>query len=79
MLLSYEELTANAANWLQQQICPLLGVNYSPPQTRLRKQNTQPLADRVTNYRDVSALLHSPLCRQYHHWPIQHHPIPRAA
>jgi len=69
VLLSYEELIADTASWLQTHICPLLGVNYNPPKTRLRKQNTQPLADRVANYRDVSALLHSPLCRQFHHWP----------
>jgi len=69
VLLSYEELTADAAHWLHTHICPLLGVGYSPPTARLRKQSTQPLADRVANYRDVSTLLHSPLCRQFHHWP----------
>jgi LPS sulfotransferase NodH len=79
VLLSYEELTANAASCLQERICPLLGVQYMLPQTRLRKQNTQPLADRVANYRDVSALLHSPLCRQYHHLPAQPPALPRAA
>jgi len=79
VLLSYEELTANSAHWLEKKICPLLGVGYTPPRTHLRKQNTQPLADRVTNYRDVSALLQSPLCRQYHHWPYQAAAPARAA
>jgi LPS sulfotransferase NodH len=71
VLLSYEELTADAGQWLEKRICPLLGVEYRQPQARLRKQSTQPLADRVANYREVSALLHSPLCRQYHHWPYE--------
>jgi LPS sulfotransferase NodH len=79
VLLSYEELTADPDRWLQTKICPLLGIGYSAPQTRLRKQNTQPLADRVSNYRDVSAILHSPLCRQYHHWPFPAPACARAA
>jgi LPS sulfotransferase NodH len=79
VLLSYEELTADAGHWLQTQICPLLGVGYKRPKTNLRKQNTQPLADCVANYREVSALLHSPLCRQYHHWPFPAPACARAA
>ena len=73
------ELIADPAHWLEARICPLLGVQYTPPQTRLRKQSSQPLADCVANYRDVSALLHSPLCRQYHHWPHQAAALARAA
>jgi hypothetical protein len=46
-------------------------VQYAPPQTQLCKQNTRPLAQQVTNYRDVAALLQSPLCRQHHSWPWQ--------
>jgi len=79
VLLSYEELTADAARWLEKCICPLLGLEYRPPHTRLRKQSTQPLADRVANYREVSALLNSPLCRQYHHWPFSAPACARAA
>ena len=40
VLLSYEELTADAGNWLEKRICPLLGIKYRPPETRLRKQST---------------------------------------
>ncbi len=79
VLLSYEELTADAERWLRTKICPLLGIGYKPPKTHLRKQNTQPLADGVVNYRDISALLHSPLCRQYHHWPFPAPACARAA
>jgi LPS sulfotransferase NodH len=69
VLLSYEELTADPTTWLKNHICPLLGVEYKAAQTPLRKQNTQPLADGVANYREVSTLLQSPLCRQVHHLP----------
>jgi LPS sulfotransferase NodH len=69
VLLSYEELVANPAGWLKQEICPLLGVPFHPPETRLLKQNTRPLAEQVFNYREVAGLLHSPLCRQYHDLP----------
>ncbi len=79
ILLSYEELIADTGLWLEKRICPLLGVQYRAPQTRLRKQSTQPLADRVANYREVSSLLHSPLCRQYHHWPFPAPACARAA
>ncbi len=69
VLLSYEELVANPAGWLKQEICPLLGVPFHAPQTRLLKQNTRPLAEQILNYREVAGLLHSPLCRQQHDWP----------
>ena len=39
VLLSYEELTTDAGYWLEKRICPLLDVEYRPPQTRLRKQS----------------------------------------
>jgi LPS sulfotransferase NodH len=71
VLLSYEELIDDPQHWLRDEICPLLGVQYAAPQTQLCKQNTRPLAQQVTNYRDVAALLQSPLCRQHHSWPWQ--------
>ena len=71
VLLSYEELIDDPEHWLRDQICTLLGVQYAPLQTQLCKQNTRPLAQQVTNYRDVAALLQSPLCRQHHSWPWQ--------
>jgi LPS sulfotransferase NodH len=71
VLLSYEELTADPAWWLENEICPLLGVPPTAPQTCLRKQNIQPLAERIENYREVAALLASPLCRQHLQWPWQ--------
>jgi LPS sulfotransferase NodH len=79
ILLSYEELTADPAGWLENHICPLLGVEYKSVQTPLRKQSTQALADQVANYREVSTLLQSPLCRQVHHLPAGHAIQARAA
>jgi LPS sulfotransferase NodH len=79
VLLSYEELTADSAYWLNQQICPLLNVPPVMPKERFVKQNTLPLAERVTNYREVASLLHSPLCRQYHTWPGEQQYQKRAA
>jgi LPS sulfotransferase NodH len=71
VLLSYEELTADPQYWLDQHICPLLGVLAGRAETCLRKQNTLPLAERVENYREVAALLASPLCQQRYAWPSQ--------
>jgi LPS sulfotransferase NodH len=68
VLLSYEELTADPYRCFAEQICPLLGVPPSRPETALRKQNTLPLAERVANYREVAPLLTSPLCRQHYSW-----------
>jgi hypothetical protein len=79
VLLSYEELTADASHWLNERICPLLGVPAVAPQTRLVKQNTLPLDQQVTNYREVAALLQSPLCRQYHVCPWQRQAHQRSA
>jgi LPS sulfotransferase NodH len=69
VLLSYEELVADPTNWLKHRICPLLNVPFGGTQTRLVKQSTRPFAERITNYREVAALLQSPLCRQQHNWP----------
>ena len=69
VLLSYEELVADPASWMQQHICPLLGVPFRDLHAQLVKQNNRPLANQIVNYRDVAALLNSPLCRQQHHWP----------
>lgn len=71
VLLSYEELTAEPAWWLRERICPLLQTRFIEPQTSHRKQNLLPLAERVANYREVAALLASPLCRQHLEWPWQ--------
>jgi LPS sulfotransferase NodH len=79
VLLSYEELTADPEHWLSAHLGPLLGVSSVPLQTRLLKQNTLPLAQQITNYREVAGLLHSPLCRQHHVWPWQRHAQRRAA
>ena len=79
VLVSYEELTNDADGWLSQHICPLLGVPFVAPQTRLCKQSTQPLAEQIANYREVAALLHSPLCKQFHHAPWQCDARQRAA
>jgi LPS sulfotransferase NodH len=70
VLLSYEELTADPQHWLTQQICPLVGIQTAnQAQTFLRKQNTERLAARVENYREVEALLLSPHCQQHYAWP----------
>jgi LPS sulfotransferase NodH len=79
VLLNYEELTADPQHWLNEHIWPLLDLPPVPPQTYLLKQNTEPLAQRISNYREVATLLHSPLCKQYHVWPWQRHAERRAA
>jgi len=71
VLLSYEELVDDPAHWLKEQICPLLGVNYVPLETRLMKQNTRPLSEQIVNYRDVEGLIESSVCQQQHGWPKQ--------
>jgi LPS sulfotransferase NodH len=71
VLLSYEELIDDPQHWLREQICPLLGTPFIAPETKLCKQNTKSLAQLVTNYRDIAALLEGPLCRQHHSWPWQ--------
>jgi LPS sulfotransferase NodH len=79
VLLSYEELIANPEQCFAEQICPLLGVPPGPLTTNLRKQNTLPVEERVSNYREVAALLASPLCRQYYFWHERPHHKRRAA
>jgi LPS sulfotransferase NodH len=70
-VLSYEEVTEDPASCLRDKICPLLGVPAVEPKTGLCKQNPQPLAERVTNYSQVAALMASPLCWQQYHLPSQ--------
>jgi len=79
VLVSYEELTADGSYWLKQHICPLLNVPAVMPKERFVKQNSAPLAERITNYRELASLLHSPTCRQYHTWPDQQQGLRRAA
>jgi LPS sulfotransferase NodH len=79
LVLSYEELTAHPRRWLREEICPLLGVPPSEPQTLLLKQSTLPLAERVENYSEVAALLASPLCQQRYSWPDRRETHRRAA
>jgi LPS sulfotransferase NodH len=64
VLVSYEELIDRPCYWLHEHIGPLIGVCGARPVSRLRKQGTQPLEQRIENYREVAALLASPLCRQ---------------
>jgi hypothetical protein len=66
VLLSYEELVEEPNYWLRDQICPLLETPFATPETRLQKQNTRSLAERIVNYREVAALIHSPVCNQAH-------------
>jgi len=79
LLLSYEELVADPARRLREDICPLLGAPPAEPQSFLIKQNKLPLAERVENFREVAALLNSPLCQQYYVWPGQRQALRRAA
>jgi len=71
VLLSYEELVADPRHWLGQHLCPLLEVPFGGSQARMNKQSTRPLAERIVNYREVAALVHSPLCRQQHSLPTR--------
>jgi LPS sulfotransferase NodH len=68
VLLSYEQLAADPVHCMSEWVCPLLDVPASQPETMLRKQNVLPLEQRVANYREVSALLASPLCHQHYTW-----------
>jgi LPS sulfotransferase NodH len=68
VLVSYEELTADPATWLRDEICPLLDAPAIEPRINLRKQNTLPMSERVANYHEVAALLASPLCQQHYSW-----------
>jgi LPS sulfotransferase NodH len=63
-IISYEQLTAEPQYWLDEQICPLLGIPPTRAKSSLRKQSTRPVAERVRNYADVAALLASPHCWQ---------------
>jgi len=78
VILSYEELVVDPRHWLKERLCPLLHVPFGGAQTRLFKQSKRPLAERISNYREVAALVNSPLCRQQHHLPSQQ-PNRRAA
>jgi hypothetical protein len=66
VLVSYEELVADPRGIFAERICPLLATRYAEPRTRLRKQNPQPLAERVENYTEIADLLASPQCRQHY-------------
>lgn len=68
VVLSYEELVADPRHWIGERICPLLGVPPAEPRTQFRKQNPQPLAERVLNYADVADILEGPHCRQRFAW-----------
>jgi LPS sulfotransferase NodH len=70
-ILSYEELTADPVQCLRERICPLLGVPAIEPKTIRRKQNPQPLAERVVNFSEIAALAASPLCRQEYALPAR--------
>jgi LPS sulfotransferase NodH len=79
LLVSYEELAADPRRLIHDAICPLLQVPPGEPESRLQKQNTLPLAQRIENYREVAALLNSPLCNQHYSWPGQQRLRRRAA
>jgi hypothetical protein len=66
--LSYEELTSDPRGIFAERICPLLATRYDEPRTRLRKQNPQPLSERVENYDQIADLVASPQCRQHYAW-----------
>lgn len=68
VLLSYEELVADAQCVFRERICPLLGLPDQELKTQLRKQNTLPLSQRVANYDDIRALIRNPVCHQWYSW-----------
>jgi len=71
VLVSYEELTRDPERWLAGEICRLLEVPPTRCETNLKKQNPQPLAERIANFSEIAALAASPLCKQYYAWPRQ--------
>jgi LPS sulfotransferase NodH len=79
VLLSYEQLVANAGKWFSEEICPFLGTAAGQLQTQFVKQNSRPLADRIENYHAVEELLASPTLRLHLAWPDVPRPVSRAA
>lgn len=71
VLLSYEEFIADPVHCLKQKVSPLLSVPFADSTTRVPKQNLRPLAEQIINYREVAALVQSPLCRQQLNWPFR--------
>lgn len=69
IVLSYEELTEDPVGCLRDQVCSLLEVPAVEPQATLRKQNPQPLSQRVANYSEIAAFVLSPLSRQRYGLP----------
>jgi len=61
-VLSYEQLTTDPAGCLRNIVCPLLQVPFVEPSTTLRKQNTQSLENRVTNYAALASILNGTMC-----------------
>jgi len=79
VLMSYEQLVADADEIFAHHVCPLLGIADQRPQTDLRKQNTVPLEERVANYDEIQDVVRSSICHQQHRWPGATNPSSKAA
>jgi LPS sulfotransferase NodH len=79
VLLSYEDLVADPRRWFFDHICPLLNLPGGEPQTRLVKQNSRSVADRVENYHAIAEALNNPSYRQRYASPDSANAAPRAA
>jgi len=69
VVLSYEQLTTRPSQCVREFICPLLNIPAIDPQSQMRKQNAEPLAQRVANYDEIAALALSPHCHQRYALP----------
>ena len=69
VVLSYEQLTARPSQCVREFICPLLNIPAIDPTSQMRKQNAEPLSQRVANYDEIAALALSPHCHQRYYPP----------
>jgi LPS sulfotransferase NodH len=69
VVLSYEHLTTRPSQCVREFICPLLKIPGIDPTSEMRKQNAEPLGERVANYDEIAALALSPHCHQRYALP----------
>jgi LPS sulfotransferase NodH len=69
VLMSYEEMVCDPSSVMASRVCPLVGLTICGTlSTKLLKQNTTPLRERITNYEEVASLLDSAACQQHYSW-----------
>lgn len=74
-LISYEQLVADPNSCFAKHICPLLSLPALEPRTELVKQNSRPLAQRISNFNEVAEALSLPEFRLHYAWPSKMGPV----